>query len=154
MSYSNAIIPIRLTRETDHPKEYLCITGNLFYIGLQKIRQDVTYRGMNLENYREYCLSMGEDAGSIVLPPKVLNARYVMLHNGTSGTLYRLKGTGPRFMSKKDLEKKGFTDLGHDYYLVYAFDNNKSQEYDKLPSLGRGKNTSKPWYATWEELIH
>ena len=99
-------------------------------------------------------LRTGEDAGAIVLEPRALNARYVMLHNGTSGTLYKLKGTGPRFMSKKDLEKKGFTDLGHDYYLVYAFDNNKSQEYDKLPGLGRGKNTSKPWYATWEELIH
>ncbi len=111
MSYSNAIIPIRLTRETDHPKEYLCITGNLFYIGLQKIRQDVTYRGMNLENYREYCLSMGEDAGSIVLPPKVLNARYVMLHNGTNGTLFKLKGAGLVSCRKKPCKRKASNHL-------------------------------------------
>ena len=154
MSYSNAIIPIRLTRETDHPKEYLCITGNLFYIGLKKIRQDVTYRGMNLENYREYCLSMGEDAGSIVLPPKVLNARYVMLHNGTNGTLFKLKGAGPRFMSKGTLQKKGFETLGHDYYLVYTFDTAQSKDYNNLSSLGRGKQTTAPWFATWEELMN
>ena len=63
-----------------------------------------------------------EDAGAIVMEPRALNAKYVMLHNGTSGTLYKLKGIGPRFMSKDALQKKGFTDLGHNYYLVFSFD--------------------------------
>lgn len=62
---------------------------------------------MNLENYREYCLSMGENAGSIVLPPKVLNSRYVMLHNGTNGTLFKLKkGSGLVLCQKKPCKRK------------------------------------------------
>ena len=99
-------------------------------------------------------LRTGEDAGAITLPPCALNARYVMLHNGTSGTLYKLKGTGPRFMSKEALQKKGFENLGHDYYLVYSFDTSQSKNYARLPGLGRGKSTTKPWFATWEELMH
>ena len=95
-----------------------------------------------------------EDAGAIVMEPRALNARYVMLHNGSSGTLYKLKGSGPRFMSKETLLKKGFTDLGHNYYLVYSFDTSQSKDYSYLPGLGRGKSTTKPWFATWEELMH
>lgn len=94
-----------------------------------------------------------EDAGAIVMEPRALNAKYVMLHNGTSGTLYKLKGIGPRFMSKDALQKKGFTDLGHNYYLVFPFDTGKSQEYLQIPGLGRGRSTAKPWFATWEELM-
>lgn len=94
-----------------------------------------------------------EDAGAIVMEPRALNAKYVMLHNGTSGTLYKLKGLGPRFMSKDALQKKGFTDLGHNYYLVFSFDTSKSQEYSQIPGLGRGRSTAKPWFATWEELM-
>lgn len=99
-------------------------------------------------------LRTGEDAGAIVLEPRALNAKYVMLHNGTSGTLYKLKGGGPRFMSKNTLQKKGFEDLGHDYYLVYSFDTSKSQDYAKIPALGRRSSTARPWFATWEELMH
>lgn len=94
-----------------------------------------------------------EDAGAIVMEPRALNAKYVMLHNGTSGTLYKLKGIGPRFMSKDALQKKGFTDLGHNYYFVFPFDTSKSQEYSQIPGLGRGRSTAKPWFATWEELM-
>ena len=94
-----------------------------------------------------------EDAGAIVMEPRALNAKYVMLHNGTSGTLYKLKGIGPRFMSKDALQKKGFTDLGHNYYLVFSFDTSKSQEYSQISGLGRGRSTAKPWFATWEELM-
>ena len=95
-----------------------------------------------------------EDAGAIVLEPRALNARYLLLHNGTSGTLYKLKGAAPRFMSKESLQKKGFENLGHNYYLVYSFDTSQSKAYDNLPGLGRGKSTAKPWFATWEELMH
>lgn len=94
-----------------------------------------------------------EDAGAIVMEPRALNAKYVMLHNGTSGTLYKLKDIGPRFMSKDALQKKGFTDLGHNYYLVFSFDTSKSQEYSQISGLGRGRSTAKPWFATWEELM-
>lgn len=99
-------------------------------------------------------LRTGEDAGAIVLEPRALNAKYVMLHNGTSGTLYKLKGGGPRFMPKEALQKKGFENLGHDYYLVYSFDTSKSQDYAKIPALARRNNTARPWFATWEELMH
>ena len=99
-------------------------------------------------------LRTGEDAGAIVLEPRALNAKYVMLHNGTSGTLYKLKGVGPRFMSKENLQKKGFENLGHDYYMVYSFDTSKSQDYANVPALGRRSSTARPWFATWEELMH
>ena len=98
-------------------------------------------------------LRTGEDAGAIVLEPRAVNAKYVLLHDGTSGTLYKLKGNGPRFMSKESLKKKGFEELGHDYYLVYTFDNTQSQDYSKVPGLARGKSTARPWFATWEELM-
>ena len=75
-----------------------------------------------------------------------------MLHNGKNGTLYKLKGKGPRFWSRADLEKKGFTDLAHDYYLVYEFDTARSQNYPNLPSLARGKQTTSPYFTTWETL--
>ena len=99
-------------------------------------------------------LRTGEDAGAIVLEPRALNAKYVMLHNGTSGTLYKLKGGGPKFMSKEALQKKGFENLGHDYYLVYSFDTSKSQDYAKIPALARRNSTARPWFASWEELMH
>jgi len=98
-------------------------------------------------------LRTGEDKGSIVLPPMSLNAKYLMIHNGTSGTLYKLKGRGPRFMAKEALEKKGFTSLGHDYYLVYEFDTAQWKYYAKIPALSRGKQTTAPWFATWSELM-
>lgn len=98
-------------------------------------------------------LRTGEDAGAIVMEPRALNAKYVMLHNGTSGTLYKLKGTGPRFMSKETLQKKGFIDLDHNYYLVYSFDTNLSHDYTDIPGLRRGNFTARPWFATWEELM-
>ena len=94
-----------------------------------------------------------EDAGAIVLEPRALNAHYILLHNGASGTLYKLKGVAPRFMSRETLQKKGFENLGHDYYLVYSFDTSQSKEYSKLPSLERCKNTTRPWFATWGELM-
>ena len=99
-------------------------------------------------------LRTGEDAGAIVLEPRALNAKYVMLHNGTSGTLYKLKGGGPKFISKETLQKKGFENLGHDYYLVYSFDTSKSQDYAKIPALARRNSTARPWFASWEELMH
>lgn len=98
-------------------------------------------------------LRTGEDKGSIVLPPMALNAKYLMIHNGTSGTLYKLKGRGPRFMAKEALEKKGFTSLGHDYYLVYEFDTAQWKDYAKIPALSRGKQTTAPRFATWSELM-
>ena len=49
--------------------------------------------------------------------------------------------------------KKGFESLGHEYYLVYEFDTGKSAEYPNLPSLARGKQTTSPWFATWEVLM-
>ena len=98
-------------------------------------------------------LRTGEDRGSIVLPPMALNAKYLMLHNGTSGILYKLKGHGPRFMAKEVLEKKGFVSLGHDYYLVYEFDTSLAREYTNIARLKRGKLTTVPWFATWEQLM-
>ena len=68
-------------------------------------------------------------------------------------TLYKLKGKGPRFWSKADLEKKGFTDMGHDYYLVYELDTTRSKEYTNIPGLKRGKQTTSPRFATWSELM-
>lgn len=99
-------------------------------------------------------LRTGEDSGAIVLEPRALNAKYVMLHNGTSGTLFKLKGIGPRFMSRETLQKKGFENLGHEYYLVYSFDTNLSQDYTDIPAIKRGNFTARPWFATWEELMH
>ena len=98
-------------------------------------------------------LRTGEDKGSIVLTPDAVNARYVMLHNGKNGTLYKIKGKGPRFWSKADLEKKGFEALGHEYYLVYELDTSKSAEYPNLPALNRGTQTTKPDFMTWGELM-
>ena len=98
-------------------------------------------------------LRTGEDKGSIVLPPMALNAKYLMIHNGTDGTLYKLKGRGPRFMSKETLEKKGFASLGHDYYLVYEFDTSQWKDYSSIPALARGRTTTAPWFATWSELM-
>lgn len=72
---------------------------------------------------------------------------------GDGGTLYKLKGKGPRFWAKADLEKKGFTDLAHEYYLMYEFDTGKSAEYPNLPSLAKGKQTTSPCFATWEVLM-
>ena len=98
-------------------------------------------------------LRTGEDKGAIEMTPDAVNARYLMLHDGKNGTLYKLKGKGPRFWSRADLEKKGFTGLGHEYYLVYEFDTSKSAEYRNLPALNRGTQTTSPWFATWEVLM-
>lgn len=64
-----------------------------------------------------------------------------------------VKGKGPRFWARADLEKKGLEHLGHEYYLVYELDISKSAEYDNLPALNRGPQTTKPDFMTWEELM-
>ena len=58
-----------------------------------------------------------------------------------------------RFWAKADLEKKGFTGLAHDYYLVYEFNTGKSADYPNLTSLARGRQTTSPGFATWEVLM-
>lgn len=88
-----------------------------------------------------------------VLTPDAVNAHYVLLHNGKDGTLYKLKGKGPRFWSRADLEKKGFESLGHDYYLVYELDTTRLQKYTNIPGLKRGNQTTTPFFATWSELM-
>lgn len=98
-------------------------------------------------------LRTGEEKGSIILTPDAVNARYVLLHNGKDGTLYKLKGKGPRFWSKADLEKKGFAGMSHDYYLVYELDTSRSQEYANIPGLNRGNQTTIPFFTTWPELM-
>ena len=94
----------------------------------------------------------GEDKGALVLTPESLRAQYVMLHNAKDGTLFRLKGNGPRFFSRADLEKKGFEGMNHEYYLVYEFDTSQSREYSNLPTLNRGGNL-KPWFSTVADLL-
>ena len=98
-------------------------------------------------------LRTGEEQGAIVMTQDAVSARYVMLHNGRNGTLYKIKGKGPRFWARADLEKKGFEHLGHKYYLVYELDISKSAEFDNLPALNRGPQTTKPDFMTWEELM-
>ncbi len=98
-------------------------------------------------------LRTGEEKGAIVMTPDAVNARYALLHNGKDGTLYKLKGKGPRFWSKADLEKKGFTGMSHDYYLVYELDTTRSQEYTNIPGLKRGNQTTTPDFLTWSELM-
>lgn len=95
----------------------------------------------------------GEEKGAIVLTPNAVNVRYVMLHNGRNGILYRLKESGPRFWSKEDLEKRGFVDMAHEYYLVYELDTAQYREYRNVPGLNRGRLTTSPWFATWSELM-
>ena len=87
------------------------------------------------------------------MTPDAVNARYVLLHNGKDGTLYKLKGKGPRFWSRADLEKKGFIDMSHDYYLVYELDTTRSKQYINIPGLKRGNQTTTPFFATWSELM-
>ena len=50
-------------------------------------------------------------------------------------------------------EKKGFEGLGHEYYLVYELDTSKSADYPNLPAINRGPQTTKPFFATWSELM-
>ena len=97
-------------------------------------------------------LRTGEDRGALVLTPESLKAQYVMLHNGKDGTLFRLKGNGPRFFSRSDLEKKGFEGMNHEYYLVYEFDINKFKDYKDLETLKRGGNL-KPWFSSVSDLL-
>ena len=98
-------------------------------------------------------LRTGEDKGAIILTSDAVNARYVLLHNGKDGMLYKLKGKGPRFWSRADLEKKGFAGMSHDYYLVYELDTTRSQEYANIPGLKRGNQTTTPFFTIWSELM-
>ena len=95
----------------------------------------------------------GKVPGAIVLSSTSEKAKYVMLHDGNNGTLYKLKNEKPRRMSKEDLQKIGFKNLGHEHYLVFSFDNSQPRDYTNVQGLKRGKLTSCPWFATWEELM-
>jgi hypothetical protein len=56
-------------------------------------------------------------------------------------------------LSPKNTKKKGFTDMGHDYYLVYELDTTRSKEYTNIPGLNRGNQTTIPFFTTWPELM-
>ena len=95
----------------------------------------------------------GKVAGAIVMGSKAEKVKYVMLHDGVNGTLYILNEAKPRLMSRENLQEMGFEDLGHEQYLVFSFDNSRSQDYTNVTGLYRGKATARPWFATWDELI-
>lgn len=67
-----------------------------------------------------YNTRAGSANGSLGLTASAVGAKYLLLHGEQGQRLYVLDGEGPKLWSKADLEKKGYNNPKHDFYLMYG----------------------------------
>jgi hypothetical protein len=87
------------------------------------------YQNKGLYNFR-----MDDDAGSLALDKKVVDAKFLLLReNGIDKAekLYRITSQGPKVYSKLKLQKLNYPEIGtgKDYYLVVEIEKVKSSDF-------------------------
>jgi hypothetical protein len=69
-----------------------------------------------------YNVRAGKDRGTLDLTPNVCAARYMLLYGKTGTYKFSLKPNSVRIWSKAELEKSGYRNPKHDFYIVFFID--------------------------------
>lgn len=107
-----------------------------------------------------YYVRAGMISGSLRLVPGFEHCKYILLYNTKQKAMYELSGAGPRLVSGKELQKKGF-DANHDFYLCFDLKDTKphnefidpqnGKDFKINPSLNPYKK--EPYFSTLKEII-
>jgi len=82
-----------------------------------------------------YNVRTGTTRGSLRISPKETGAKYLLLHTRDetkTGRLLKLKETGPRIFSKKDLIKKSYINPSQEFYLVFDIEEAVEKEFENM----------------------
>lgn len=92
-----------------------------------------------------------------------INAKYLILHGKNeleTGKIFKLKPTGVKIFSKKDLIKKGYPAPNGELYLIYKIEKDASEDFDKakfdlrkLSQFETYRNSAKPFSVMLVELL-
>lgn len=105
-----------------------------------------------------------DDLDSLNISTEMAGARYLLLHGSkdeTTSKLFKLKGSGPKMLSKEELLSKGYPSPSRDFYFVYEIVGEAEKEFRgyswdvrKLPGYKKGrKNIGKPFVVSVGEII-
>ena len=117
-----------------------------------------------------YNMRSGDSKGSIPLDTKLINARYILLHDGReSQHLIRLVKQGPKIYTRAQLIRKGYpqykladTDLidhkreqkeASNIYLVFELFKNNSAEMELLDYRWKNLGRTRPYVTNFVSLI-
>ena len=117
-----------------------------------------------------YNMRSGDSKGSIPLDTKLINARYILLHDGReSQHLIRLVKQGPKIYTRAQLIRKGYpqykladTDLidhkreqkeASNIYLVFELFKNNSAETELLDYRWKNLGRTRPYVTNFVSLI-
>jgi predicted component of viral defense system (DUF524 family) len=116
-----------------------------------------------VEKNKLYNVRTGSIKGSLNLSAKEIGAKYLLLHGRNeqiSGRLIKLKNSGPKLFSRKDLFNKSYPNPSSDFYLVYEIDENIEMEFanklwdlTKLNGYQQGRSSSLPFSTDLAELM-
>lgn len=120
------------------------------------------YKSGQLEPIKKnklYYVRAGMDQGSLRLTAGFEHCHYVLLHNKQSQELYKLTTNGPRIVSGRQLQAKGF-DVQREFYLVFDLESTEPIIYVHKPDGSTFKvKQSKtpyakdPYFMTLTELL-
>ena len=110
-------------------------------------------------NNKLYYVRAGLKAGSLHLMPGFEHSKYLLLHDRTTKEIYKLKETGPRFVSGDELRTLGF-EASKDYYLCFELKDTVPivefvNEQGKILQLKQSSNpyAKEPYFTTMKELF-
>ena len=116
-------------------------------------------RKQGLYNFR-----MGTERGSLILDPKTVGARYVLLHtrgDDDSGDLLKITSAGPKVFSAEDMVMRAYPNsTPHPHYLVIGVSEAVEPEFEgmawnfkKLPGYESGRASAQPFAVSLAELM-
>ena len=110
-----------------------------------------------------YNFRMGNDRGSLPITPKTADAEFILLHskgNLETSEIYRISKKFPRVFTKLEIEKEGYKNPDHNYYLVYKIECKPSEDFSgikwdirKLKEYKKAHSSSRPFAVSLADLM-
>lgn len=149
----HASIPEYLDSEKLNPNETFVLVG--FYKSKEQL--DWILKN-NLYNFRT-----GTDKGSLPLSNENINAKYLILHGADeliTNRIMKLKTTGPKILSQKNLISKGYPNPSGELYLVYEIEKDVSVDFKNISinlrnisKFESNRNSAKPLSISLTEVL-
>jgi predicted component of viral defense system (DUF524 family) len=149
----HASIPEYLDSEKLNPNETFVLIG--FYKSKEQL--DWILKN-NLYNFRT-----GTNKGSLPLSNENINAKYLILHGEDeliTNRILKLKTTGPKILSQKNLISKGYPNPSGELYLVYEIEKDVSGDFKNISidlrnisKFESNRNSAKPLSISLTEIL-
>lgn len=149
----HASIPEYSDSEKLNPNETFVLVG--FYKSKEQL--DWILKN-NLYNFRT-----GTDKGSLPLSNDNINAKYLILHGEDeliTNRILKLKTSGPKILSQKNLISKGYPNPSGELYLVYEIEKDVSEDFKNISidlrnisKFESNRNSAKPLSISLTEIL-